>query len=117
MDGIIPWAAFIEAIEPFYPKSGAPGRQPRGIETMLRMYFLQVWFNLADEALEESIYDSYAMRKFMKPDYFKEVVPDATTLLKFRHLLERHGLQKELFDTLNGILEGKGKIKRGGGRS
>jgi IS5 family transposase len=114
MEGIIPWAEFIEAIEPFYPKSGAPGRQPRGIETMLRMYFLQAWFNLADEALEESIYDSYAMRKFMKLDYFKEGVPDATTLLKFRHLLERNELQKKLFDTLNGILEGKGKIMHGG---
>jgi IS5 family transposase len=78
------------------------------------MYFLQVWFNLADEALEESIYDSYAMRKFMKLDYFKEGVPDATTLLKFRHLLERNGLQKKLFDTLNGILEKKGKIMHGG---
>jgi hypothetical protein len=68
---------------------------------LLRMYFLQVWFNLADEALEESIYDSYAMRKFMKLDYFKEGVPGATTLLKFQHLLERNELQKKLFDTLN----------------
>jgi IS5 family transposase len=109
MDGVIPWAEFIEAIEPFYPKSGAPGRQPRGIGTMLRMYFLQVWFNLADEALEESIYDRYAMRKFMRLDCFKEGGgADATTLLKFRHLLERHELQKE--HTLNGILEEKGKI-------
>jgi IS5 family transposase len=114
MDGIIPWTEFIKIMEPFYPKSGAPGRQPCGVETILRMYFLQVWFNLADEALEESIYDRYAMRKFMRLDYFKEGVPDATTLLKFRHLLERHELQKKLFDTLNGILDEKGKIMRGG---
>jgi IS5 family transposase len=113
MDGIIPWAAFIEAIEPFYPKSGAPGRQPCGVGTMLGMYFLQVWFSLADEALEESIYDRYAMRKFMRLDCFKEGVPDAKTLLKFRHLLERNELQKKLFDTLNGILEEKGKIMHG----
>jgi IS5 family transposase len=81
---------------------------------MLGMYFLQVWFNLADEALEESIYDSYAMRKFMRLDYFKEGVPDATPLLKFRHLLEKHELQKKLFDTLNEILERTGKIMHGG---
>jgi IS5 family transposase len=114
MEGIIPWAEFIKIIELFYPKSGRPGRQPRGVEMMLRMYFLQVWFNLADEALEENIYDSYAMRKFMKLDYFKEGVPDATTLLKFRHLLEKHDLQKKLFDTLNGILEKTGKMMHGG---
>jgi IS5 family transposase len=114
MDGIIPWKEFIKNIEPFYPKSGRPGRPPRGIEQMLRMYFLQVWFNLADEALEETIYDSYAMRKFMRLDYFREGAPDATTLLKFRHLLEKHGLQQELFDTLKGVLEQKGKIMHGG---
>jgi IS5 family transposase len=88
MDAIIPWAAFEEKIKPFYPKSGRRGRQPKGIELMLRMYFLQVWYNLADEALEENIYDMYSMRKFMKLDYFKEDVPDAAALLKFRHLLE-----------------------------
>jgi IS5 family transposase len=78
------------------------------------MYFLQVWFNLADESLEENIYDSYAMRKFMRLDYLKEDVPDATTLLHFRHLLEAHDLQKELFQTLNGILEAGGKMMHGG---
>jgi IS5 family transposase len=82
---------------------------------MLRMYFLQIWFNPADEAFKENIYDSYAMRKFMKPDYFGETVPDATTLLHFRHLLEQHEVQKKLFQTLNGLLEGKGKIMREGG--
>ena len=114
MDRIIPWADFIKKIEPYYPKSGRPGRPPRGIEPMLRMYFLQVWFNLADEALEETIYDSYAMRRFMRLDYFEEGAPDATTLLKFRHLLERHELQKELFDTLKDVLEKEGKIRHGG---
>jgi IS5 family transposase len=114
MERLIPWAAFIKKIEPFYPKSGRPGRPPRGIELMLRMYFLQVWFNLADESLEETIYDSYAMRKFMKLDFFKEGAPDATTLLKFRHLLEKHELQKELFETVKGVLEEAGKIMHGG---
>jgi IS5 family transposase len=114
MDAIIPRAAFEETIKPFYPKSGLRGRQPKGIELMLRMYFLQVRFNSADESLEENIYGSCAMRKFMRLDYFKEDVPDATTLLKFRHPLEKHKLQKELFRTLNGILEKKGKIMHGG---
>jgi IS5 family transposase len=114
MDAIILRAAFEEKIAPFYPKTGKRGRQPKGIELMLRMYFLQVWFNLADESLEKNIYDSCAMRKFMRLDYFKEDVPDATTLLKFLHLLEKHKLQKELFRTLNGILEKNVKITRGG---
>jgi IS5 family transposase len=78
------------------------------------MYFPRVRFNSADESTVENIYDSYAMKKFMRLDYFKEDVPDATTLLHFRHLLEEHDLQKELFRTLNGILEKKGKIMHGG---
>jgi IS5 family transposase len=81
---------------------------------MARMYFPRVRFNSVDESLEENIYGSCAMRKFMRLDYFKEDVPDAAALLKFRHLLEEHDLQKELFRTLNGILEKKGKIMHGG---
>jgi IS5 family transposase len=81
---------------------------------MLRMYLLQVWFNLADEAVEEQIYDSYAMRQFMGIDFTEEGAPDATTLLDFRHLLERHGPQKALFETVNEVLEEEGKIMHGG---
>jgi IS5 family transposase len=114
MDTIIPQAAFEETIMPFYPKSGKLGRPPKGIELMLRMYFLQVWFNSADESLEENIYDSYAMRKFMRLDYLKEDVPDATTLLKFRHPLEKHNLQKELFETQKELMDAKGKMMHGG---
>jgi IS5 family transposase len=114
MDAIVPRAVFEEKIAPFYPKSGRRGRPPKGIELMLRMYFLQCWYNMADEALEENIYDIYSMRKFMKLDYFKEDVPDAATLLKFRHLLEKNNLQKELFDTLDGLPDAKWKITRGG---
>jgi IS5 family transposase len=114
MEALIPWAAFTKTIEPYYYKSGRRGRQPKGIELMLRMYFLQVWFNLADEALEENIYDSYAMRKFMRLDYYEGGAPDATTLLHFRHLLEKHNLQKGLFETLNRILEEDGKMMHGG---
>jgi IS5 family transposase len=81
---------------------------------MLRMYFLQVWYNPAGEAPEENIYGIYPMRKFMKSDYFKEDVPDATTLLKFRHLLEKHNLQKELFGTQKELTDAKGKMIHGG---
>jgi IS5 family transposase len=81
---------------------------------MLRMYLLQVWFNLADEAVEEQIYDSYARRNFMGIDFTEEGVPDATTLLKFRHFLEKHGLQKMLFDTVSEALDEAGKIMHGG---
>jgi IS5 family transposase len=114
MDAIIPRAAFEETIKPFYPKSGKRGRPPKGIELMLRMYFPKVRFNPADESLEKNIYGSRAMRKFMRPDYSREDVPDAAALLHFRHLLEEHDLQKELFQTLNGIPDKKGKIMHGG---
>jgi IS5 family transposase len=114
MDAIILRAAFEEKIAPFYPKSGRRGRPPKGIELMLRMYFLQIWYNPSDEAPGKNIYGIYSMRKFMKLDYFKEDVPDATTLLKFRHLLEKHNLQKELFETQKELMEAKGKIMHGG---
>ena len=87
MDQIIPWQHWIDLIKEHYP-SGKRGRPPRGIETMLRMYLMQNWFNLSDAAIEDAIYDSYAMRDFMHIDFFTEQVPDSTTLLKFRHLLE-----------------------------
>jgi IS5 family transposase len=90
MDAIVLRAVFEETIAPFYPKSGKRGRPPKGIGFMPRMYFPQVWFNLADESLEENIYGNCAMKKFMRPDYFKADVPDAATLPRFRHLLEKH---------------------------
>jgi IS5 family transposase len=105
MDKLVPWGELVKEIEPYYPRSGKRGRQPLGIETMPRMYFLQVWFNLADEALEETIYDSYAMKKFMKIDFYEEDAPDATTLLKFRHLLEGLDFQERIFKKVNELLE------------
>ena len=97
MDEIIPWGEWVSVIEPFYPK-GKLGRPPKGIEKMLRMYLLQVWFHLSDEGTEDAIYDSYAMRKFMGINFLEEDAPDATTLLKFRRLLEENGLNKVFFD-------------------
>lgn len=113
MEEIIPWDEWVELIKPFYP-SGERGRPPIGIEVMLRMYLLQVWFCLSDEGLEDSIYDSYAMRKFMGINFMEENVPDATTLLKFRHLIEENGLAKKMFHAINYILEKSGHIMRGG---
>jgi hypothetical protein len=105
MDKIIPWSAWIAMIEPFYPNDHR-GRPPIGIEKMLRMYLLQLWFNLSDEGVEDAIYDSYALRKFSHVDFLKEQVPDATTLLKFRHLLETNGIGKKIFEDINHSLYG-----------
>lgn len=113
MDVTIPWATWVGLIEPFY-YSGRKGRKPKPIETMLRMYLLQVWFSLSDEGVEEAIYDSYAMRKFMGLDFAVEQVPDATTLLHFRHLLEKQKLGEKLFEAQNQIFEHEGWIMRGG---
>jgi transposase, IS5 family len=113
MDVTIPWVAWIGLVEPFY-YSGRKGRKPKPIETMLRMYLLQVWFSLSDEGVEDAIYDSYAMRQFMGLDFTVEQVPDATTLLHFRHLIENHGLGEKLFASQNEIFEAEGWIMRGG---
>ena len=83
-------------IEPYYYKNHL-GRRPKGIETMLRMYLLANWFNLSDEAVEDAIYDSYAMRKFMGIDFVEGSVPDATTLCKFRKLMNENGLGEKYF--------------------
>jgi len=103
MEKVVPWARLVKLIEPYYPK-GERGRPPIGIERMLRIYFLQQWYGLADELLEETIYDSQAMRGFTGIDLSVESVPDATTLLKFRHLLEAYKLTRAILDTVNGHL-------------
>ena len=113
MDTTIPWTRWVGLIEPHY-YSNTRGRKPKPIETMLRMYLLQVWFSLSDEGVEEAIYDSYAMRRFMRLDFAVEQVPDATTLLHFRHLLEKHHLGEKLFESQNQIFEAEGWIMRGG---
>jgi IS5 family transposase len=113
MDEIIPWDHWIELISEYYP-SGKRGRPPKGIETMLRMYLMQNWFNLSDAAVEDAIYDSYAMRSFMHIDFLEEQVPDATTLLKFRHLLEKHKIGEKIFADVTARLEKSGLIMHGG---
>ena len=114
MDEVIPWDEWCAVVEPYYP-SGKRGRPPRGVESMLRMYLLANWFNLSDEGVEDGIYDSYAFRQFMKVDFLsEEQVPDATTLCKFRKLLNDNGITKLLFDTIKQFLDRHGKLMHGG---
>jgi transposase, IS5 family len=107
MEQVVPWAKLWALIEPHYPKEGN-GRPPVGVERMLRMYFLQQWFNLSDPAVEEALYDSAVMRSFVGIDLGREPVPDETTVCKFRHLLEEHGLGGEMLETVNLHLQSKG---------
>ena len=114
MERVVPWARLIAVIEPLYPTSGRVGRQPMGVPKMLRMYLLQHWYGLADEALEDAIYDSQALRDFVGIDLSRESVPDATTLLKFRRLLEAGELTKKMFDEINTHLHQQGLLMRAG---
>jgi transposase, IS5 family len=107
MEQVVPWAKLCALIEPHYPKAGN-GRHPVGLERMLRIYFLQQWFNLADPAVEEALYDSTVMRQFAGIDLGREPVPDETTVCKFRHLLEEHGLGGEMLETVNLHWQSKG---------
>ena len=107
MEQVVPWAKLWALIEPHYPKPGN-GRRPKELEQMLRIYFLQQWFNLADPAVEEALYDSATLRQFAGIDLGAEPVPDETTVCKFRHLLEEHHLGEEILGTVNLYLQAKG---------
>lgn len=114
MERVVPWAELCAVIEPVYPKGEGSGRPPVGVERMLRIYFLQQWFNLSDPAVEEALYDSRALRRFAGIDLGREAVPDETTACKFRHLLEQHALGEKLFECVNTHLQEQGvKISRG----
>lgn len=116
MNVLVPWQRLLDALSPsYYPDSaGKRGRPPTPLERMLRIYFLQQWYGLADEALEDAIYDSQAMRDFVGVDLSIESVPDATTLLRFRHLLERHSLTQRIFEEINANLAERGLFMREG---
>ena len=114
MNAVVPWTRLQALIEPHYPKSGKVGRPPIGVPRMLRMYFLQQWYTLADEALEDALYDSQAMREFIGIDLGLENVPDATTLLKFRRLLEQHDLTAAILAEVNRHLSERGLLMRQG---
>lgn len=114
MERIVPWVAWVAMIVPYYPE-GKRGRKPQEIERMLRMILLQAWYNLSDAGIEEAIYDSYAMKQFMRISFASgEQVPDATTLCKFRKLLNEHGLQEKMFKEVSELLSREGKMMQGG---
>ena len=113
MEQVVPWARLVAVIAPHDP-SGKRGRPPVGIERMLRLYFLAQWYALADEALEDALYDSQALRSFAGIDLGGEAVPDPTTLLGFRHLLERHDLGRRIFEEVGALLGEKQLLMREG---
>ena len=117
MDQVVPWAQLCAVIAPHYPKDpepGAGGRRAVGLERMLRIHFLQQWYALSDPAVEEALYDSAAMRRFVGIDLGQEGAPDETTVCKFRHLLEKHGLADSLFAAVSEHLKRHGmKLSQG----
>ena len=113
MDKIIPWSDWVALIKPHY-YNNKRGRKPKDIELMLRMYLMQTWFSLSDEGIEDAIYDSYSMRKFLGINFAEEQAPDATTLLKFRHIIEKHKIGEQIFADVNARLEKAGLIMHGG---
>lgn len=114
IETVTPWSKLADVIRPFYPTSGSRGRPPIGLERMLRMYVAQQCFGLSDEATEDALYDSQAIRCFVGIDLNREAAPDATTLLKFRHLLEEHRLTESIFSAINAHLAEKGLFLREG---
>ena len=115
MDAVVPWGRLLALIEPHYPKASPKGgRPPMPLETMLRVYFLQNWYALSDPMAEEMLYDSEAMRRFAGIELGDDRIPDETTILNFRHLLERHGLTEAIFAEVNTHLADRGLTLRSG---
>jgi len=114
LDRLVPWSALVSEIEPYYPKSGKRGRPPIGVERMLRMYLVQQCFGLSDDGIEDALYDSQAIRGFVGIDLSREAAPDSTTVLHFRHLLERHQLTERIFSSIKDLLAEKGLMLKQG---
>ncbi len=114
IEAMTPWAVLVNTIAPHYPSSGGCGRPPIGLERMLRMYVAQQCFGFSDEGTEDALYDSQAIRRFVGIDLNREAAPDATTLLKFRRLLETHQLTESIFNAINAHLAEKGLFLREG---
>ena len=113
MDQVVPWKALLALIEPHYPKMGRPGRQPYALATMLRIHFLQQWYALSDPAMEEALVDTPVMRRFAQLGGLDDI-PDETTILNFRRLLETHGLAEKILKQVNAHLRRKGLSLRSG---
>jgi IS5 family transposase len=113
MDAVIPWSRLIGLIEPHYPNTGK-GRPPHDLERMLRIYFLQQWFNLSDPQAEDTIYDSESMRRFARVELGDDKIPDESTILRFRHLLEKHKITEAIFEAVGELLAEKRLMLRAG---
>lgn len=113
MNAVIPWPHLLRLIEPHYPKAGN-GTQPMPMERMLRIYFMQNWFNLSDPAAEDALYDSESMRRFAGIELAEDAIPDETTILRFRHLLEKHHLTEAIFAQIRSLLEQKRLLLKSG---
>ena len=112
-DRVVSWAPMVALIEPHYPKAGS-GTQPMPLEPVLRIHFMQQWFNLSDPATEDALYDSESMRRFAGIELVDDAIPDESTILRFRHLLERHGLSEQIFGLVRGLLEQKRLLLKSG---
>ena len=113
MNAVVPWSRLVALIEPHYPKAGN-GRQPMALERMLRVYFMQQWFNLSDPQAEDALYDIEPMRRFVGIELGEDTVPDESTILRFRHLLETHQLTEAIFAEVNALLEERKLLLRSG---
>ena len=114
MEAVVPWPSLLAVIEPHYPKSGRRGRQPVGLSTMLRIYFMQQWYALSDPAMEDALYEIESMRRFARLELGEDALPDETTILKFRHLLEKHKLTEQMAAAINEMLSERGLLLSGG---
>ena len=110
MEGVVPWSGLLSRIEPHYPKSGRRGRQPMPLASMLRLYCMQNWFNLSDRQMEDALYEIESMRRFADFSSVTDALPDETTILNFRHLLEKHDLTTALLDEINVHLKAQGLL-------
>jgi IS5 family transposase len=110
MEVVVPWPTLLSCIEPYYPKSRRRGRQPMGLESMLRIYCMQNWFNLSDRQMEDALYEIESMRRFGGFSSVTDALPDETTILHFRHLLEKHNLTVVLLDGINACLKDQGLL-------
>jgi len=113
MNAVIPWSRLLTLIEPHYPKAGN-GTQPLPMERMLRIYFMQNWFNLSDPAAEDALYDSESMRRFAGIELAEDAIPDESTILRFRHLLERYQLTEQMFAEVRALLSEKRLLLKSG---
>jgi len=114
MDRVVPWSELVSLIEPYAPESGRRGQQPFAVEAMLRIHFMQQWFNLSDPAMEEALHDVPVFRDFAGLSNWAEAMPSGSSILRFRHLLERHKLAEQILATVNDLLSAKGLLLKAG---